>query len=61
MPTTTRRCSAPCCSDEEPACREPDGELTDALARRILYAEHAVTCGQWLAAVAFLSAGLDDD
>ncbi|WP_280274482.1 hypothetical protein [Nocardia wallacei] len=59
MPTTTRRCSAPCCSDEEMACPAP--EFTDAMARRILHAEHAVTCGRWLAAVAYLSAGLDDD
>ncbi|WP_460700341.1 hypothetical protein [Nocardia thraciensis] len=42
-------------------CRDLDGELTDALARRILSAEHTMSCAQWLAAVAYLSAGLDDD
>ncbi|RDI42466.1 hypothetical protein [Nocardia mexicana] len=61
MTTTTRRCSAPCHLGEERGCRDLDGGLTDALARRILSAEHTVSCAQWLAAVAYLSAGLDDD
>ncbi|WP_280268956.1 hypothetical protein [Nocardia wallacei] len=61
MTTTTRRCSAPCRLGQEHGCRDLDGELTDALARRILGAEHTVSCGRWLAAVAYLSAGLDDD
>ncbi|MBF6174023.1 hypothetical protein [Nocardia blacklockiae] len=61
MTTTTQRHSAPCHSGDGRSCREVDGQLTDALARRILHAEHTVRCGQWLAAVAYLSAGLDDD
>ncbi|WP_156959864.1 hypothetical protein [Nocardia sp. BMG51109] len=60
MTATTQRCSAPCLSGTGRPCRELDGELTDALARRLLR-EHAASCAQWLAAVAYLSAGLDDD
>ncbi|MCM6774233.1 hypothetical protein NDR87_12195 [Nocardia sp. CDC159] len=42
-------------------CDGADGPLTEAEARRILVAEHAFSCPRWLAAVAYLSAGLDDD
>ncbi|MBB5911345.1 hypothetical protein BJY24_000212 [Nocardia transvalensis] len=61
MTTTTERRSAPCLSGEGGPHCEVDGELTDTVARRILGAEHAASCARWLAAAAYLSAGLDDD
>ncbi|MGV9677452.1 hypothetical protein ACWDSJ_19435 [Nocardia sp. NPDC003482] len=61
MPTTTRMCTAPCHFGDAESCGGADVPLTDSLARRILYSEHAFSCTRWLAAVAYLSAGLDDD
>ncbi|MBF6329636.1 hypothetical protein [Nocardia transvalensis] len=61
MTTTTRMCSAPCRFGDMQACGGADEPLTYNVARRILGTEHAFSCTRWLAAVAFLSAGLDDD
>jgi hypothetical protein len=49
---TERRCE---CGDDLP------DRLTEALARQILSEDRAPACTWWVAAVAFLSAGLDDD
>ncbi len=61
MTTAMRMCSAPCHLGDVQHCDGPDGPLTEAVARRILVAEHAFSCTRWVAAVAYLSAGLDDD
>jgi hypothetical protein len=53
--------SAPCRFGDGRDCRDASGQLTDPIARRILGQEHMPWCSHWLDAVAFLSAGLDDD
>ncbi|MEV6280035.1 hypothetical protein [Nocardia sp. NPDC051832] len=44
-------------------CGDEPGSLTYRRAREILYAHevHGPACRQWLAAAAYLSAGLDDE
>lgn len=42
-------------------CGEFQGQLSNRAARAVLDTEHHPTCSTWLAAVAFLSAELDDD
>ncbi|MCX4094921.1 hypothetical protein [Nocardia sp. alder85J] len=62
MTTTTQMPWAACRSGGNRwACGEITGHLTEPDARSILGIEHSPGCGQWLAAVAYLSAGLDDD
>ncbi|MQY17682.1 hypothetical protein [Nocardia macrotermitis] len=61
MTTITQLRSAPCQFGDGRVCGDHLGELTDPIARRILGVEHAPTCVRWLDAVAYLSAGLDDD
>ncbi|MGF6883054.1 hypothetical protein ABIA39_001995 [Nocardia sp. GAS34] len=61
MSATTQLRSAPCQFGDGRNCRDLAGELSDPLARRILHAEHTPWCTRWLDAVAYLSAGLDDD
>jgi hypothetical protein len=53
--------SAPCRFGDGRVCHDFPGQLSDPIARHILGAEHAPTCARWLDAVAYLSAGLDDD
>jgi hypothetical protein len=52
---------APCRSGDAQGCGEICGQLTEPDALRILGVEHTPLCTSWLAAVAYLSAGLDDD
>ncbi|MQY25277.1 hypothetical protein [Nocardia aurantia] len=61
MTTTTQIPWAACRSGDRWACGEVAGYLTEPDARSILGVEHSPGCGRWLAAVAYLSAGLDDD
>ncbi len=61
MTTTTQMRSAPCRFGDGRTCRDATGDMTEPLAREILDAEHTPGCSRWLAAVAYLSAGLDDD
>jgi len=61
MTATTQLHSVPCHFGDGRICRDLDGDLTDPLARRILGVEHTLWCVRWLDAVAYLSAGLDDD